>query len=154
MLPGSPGWNVCELRSILKQPKWIKPKTLPSGICSEYLVLPCIPMASFHHHFCFAFLKPLSFTWHHLNPTKRRTRAGKEHICFSGKFPHAHTQAEARAKSCTQDQATNIQHNMGHITSMCCGHLLHHMEKPSQQILGYAVPRTMATNQGAGFLGS
>lgn len=111
-------------------------------------------MASFHHHFCFAQLKPLIFTWHHLNPMKRRTRAGKEHICFAGKSPRACAQAEARPKSCTQDQARNIQQNMGHITSMCCGHLLHRMEKPSQQILGYAVPSTMATNRGAGFLGS
>lgn len=46
------------------------------------LVLPCRLMASFHHHFCFAWLKPLSFTWHHLNLMKRRRKAGNGHMVF------------------------------------------------------------------------
>lgn len=111
-------------------------------------ILPCGLMASFHHHFCFAWLKPLTFIWHHLNVMKRSRKAENGHMFFAGKSPGVCT-PESKPKSCSQEQAGNIQQYMRHITSMCCRHLFHCMEKPRQQILLHAAPRAMATSHGA-----
>lgn len=55
-------------------------------------VIHCTPIASFHRHFCFAQLKPLSFTWHHLNLLKG-SRQGASVICW--KIPTClHTRRE------------------------------------------------------------
>lgn len=61
-------------------------------------------------------------------------------MVFAGKSPGVCTQAESRPKSYSEEQAGNIQQYMRHITSMCCRHLFHCTEKPSQQILVYTVP--------------
>lgn len=66
-------------------------------------------------------------------------------MVFAGKSPGVCTQAESRPKSRSQEQAGNIQQYLRHITSMCCRHLFHCMEKQRQQILVYTVPRAMAT---------
>lgn len=114
-----------ELRGILEQPRLIKTIALPLALCSQHaIVLPCIAMASLHHHFGFVPLKPLSFTWHCLNLMKGSTRAGKGHIFFAGKSPCACTEAESRPKSGSQQQPRNIQQHMGQVTNMHCRHLL------------------------------
>lgn len=37
-------------------------------------------MASFNHHFCFPWLKPLIFTWYHLNVVERNRKPGNGHM--------------------------------------------------------------------------